>query len=79
MAPQGQRNIKIVIWLSPNICTHAVVPRHVDLQALEGIVCVSGGGGRGFDCIEYVQDMYLCDSTWQNLLSPNDMRTQNVN
>lgn len=65
MAPQGQRNIKIVIWLSLNICTHTVMPRHVDSQALEGIACVSGSGfGVGGEsyCIEYVQDIYLCDS-----------------
>ena len=40
MALQGQRNIKIVIWLSQNICAHTVMPKCVDLQASEGSVCV---------------------------------------
>lgn len=40
MALQGQRNIKIVIWLSLNICAHTVMPRHVDSWDLEGAVCV---------------------------------------
>lgn len=40
MAPQGQRNIKIVVWLSQNICAHMVMPRHVDSQASERALCV---------------------------------------
>ena len=67
MAPQGQRNIKIVIWLSQNICAHTVMPKCVDLQASEGSVCVCvcvcvRMRAYAYYYIEYVQDIYLCDS-----------------
>lgn len=63
MAPQGQRNIKIVIWLSLNICTHTVMPRHVDSQALEGIACVSGREGRGVVLLHRIRAGHLF--VWQ--------------
>lgn len=63
MAPQGQRNIKIVIWLSQNICAHTVMPKCVDLQASEGSVCVrERESAYAYYYIEYVQDIYLCES-----------------
>ena len=65
MAPQGQRNIKIVIWLSQNICAHTVMPKCVDLQASEGSVCVCVcvcARAYAYYYIEYVQDIYLCES-----------------
>ena len=61
MALQGQRNIKIVIWLSLNICAHTVMPRHVDSWAPEGTVCVCSGGCVSC-CREYVQGIYLCET-----------------
>ena len=76
MALQGQRNIKIVIWLSQNICAHTVMPKCVDLQASEGSVCVCVCVRERVHMPTITQNMfrtYICVRVCSKISSPSMM------